>query len=134
MGEILLLDESYNASSASVRAALAVLRGMPGQRRIAVLGDMLELGDFGPSEHAGLAPDVAASADLLYACGPLMRHLFEAVPPGQRGALADDSRSLAPIVAAAVQPGDAVLVKGSLGSRMRVIVAGLEAHLGGEPG
>ncbi len=134
LGKILLLDESYNASSASVRAALAVLRGMPGQRRIAVLGDMLELGEFGPSEHAGLAPDVAASTDLLYACGPLMRHLFEAVPPGQRGALADDSRSLAPIVAAAVQPGDAVLVKGSLGSRMRVIVAGLEAHLGGGPG
>ncbi|GAC1347912.1 MAG: UDP-N-acetylmuramoyl-tripeptide--D-alanyl-D-alanine ligase [Acetobacteraceae bacterium] len=134
LGGILLLDESYNASSASVRAALGVLRAMPGERHVAVLGDMLELGEFGPAEHAGLAPDVAAAADLLYACGPLMRHLFEAVPPAKHGALAADAASLAPIVAAAVRPGDAVLVKGSLGSRMRQIVTGLEANLAGGPG
>ena len=129
LGPVALLDESYNANSASMRAALSVLRGMDGQRRIAVLGDMLELGEHGPAEHAGLAPDVAASADLLYACGTLMRHLYESVPTRQRGALTGDSASLAPIVADAVQPGDAVLVKGSLGSRMRVIVAGLEARV-----
>ncbi len=129
LGSITLLDESYNANTASMRASLAVLRGMPGSRHIAVLGDMLELGAFGPAEHAGLASDVAEAADLLYACGPLMRHLFEAVPASQRGALATDSATLAPIVAEAVQPGDAVLIKGSLGSRMRVIVAGLEARL-----
>ena len=134
LGGITLLDESYNANTASVRAALAILRTMPGERRIAVLGDMLELGEFARSEHESLAADVAASADLLYACGPLMRHLFEAVPDRQQGALAADSRSLAPIVADAVRPGDAVLVKGSLGSRMRLIVAGLEARLtGGHP-
>jgi UDP-N-acetylmuramoyl-tripeptide--D-alanyl-D-alanine ligase len=134
LGGILLLDESYNANAASVRAALSVLREMPGTRRIAVLGDMLELGEFGPAEHRSLAPDVARSADLLYACGKLMRHLFEAVPAHQQGVLAADSASLAPIVAAAVQPGDAVLVKGSLGSRMRLIVAGLEARLSEGPG
>ena len=129
IGAVTLLDESYNANGASMRASLAVLRGMAGTRHIAVLGDMLELGAFGPAEHAGLAADVAAAADLLYACGPLMRHLFEAVPGHQRGALAADSATLAPIVAEAVRPGDAVLIKGSLGSRMRVIVAGLEARL-----
>ncbi len=129
IGAVTLLDESYNANGASMRASLAVLRGMAGTRHIAVLGDMLELGAFGPAEHAGLAADVAAAADLLYACGPLMRHLFEAVPGHQRGALAADSATLAPIVAGAVRPGDAVLIKGSLGSRMRVIVAGLEARL-----
>lgn len=134
LGDILLLDESYNANAASVRAALSLLRGMEGTRRIAVLGDMLELGAFAPAEHAGLAADVAASADLLYACGKLMRHLFEAVPEIQRGALAEDSQSLAPIVAQAVRPGDAVLIKGSLGSRMRLIVAGLEARLAEGPG
>ena len=134
LGDILLLDESYNANPASVRAALDVLRGMPGRRRMAVLGDMLELGSFGPAEHAGLAADVTAAADVLYACGPLMRHLFDAMPPGHRGALAGDSAQLAPIVAAAVRPGDAVLVKGSLGSRMRVIVTGLTAHLAGGTG
>ena len=132
-GDILLLDESYNASSASVRAALGVLAALPG-RRVAVLGDMLELGEFGPAEHAGLAPDVAASADLLYACGPLMRHLYNGVPARQRGAHVRDSVALAPLVAAAVRPGDAVLVKGSLGSRMRLVVTALEGQLSGMPG
>jgi UDP-N-acetylmuramoyl-tripeptide--D-alanyl-D-alanine ligase len=126
-GDILLLDESYNASSASIRAAFGVLAAMPG-RRIAVLGDMLELGEFGPAEHAGLADDVTASADLLYACGPLMQHLYDRVPHRYRGAHTRDSEALAPLVAAAVQPGDAVLVKGSLGSRMRLVVAALEDH------
>ncbi len=126
-GDILLLDESYNASSASVRAALGVLAALPG-RRVAVLGDMLELGEFGPAEHAGLAGDVAASADLLYACGPLMRHLYDSVPGHAHGAHVRDSAALAPLIAAAVRPGDAVLVKGSLGSRMRLIVTALEGY------
>ena len=129
LGDVTLLDESYNANTASIRASLAVLRSMGGTRRIAVLGDMLELGDFGPAEHAGLAPDVSAAADVVYACGPLMRHLFEAIPAAQRGILADDSATLAPIVADAVRPGDTVLIKGSLGTRMRLVVAGLEARL-----
>lgn len=125
-GQVLLLDESYNASSASVRAALDVLRGLPATRRLAVLGDMLELGEFGESEHAGLAPDVARAADLLYACGPLTRSLFDRTPLPLRAHHADSAESLAPIVAAAVRPGDAVLVKGSLGSRMRLVVEALE--------
>ena len=120
-----LLDESYNANGASVRAALSVLRGLPG-RRVAVLGDMLELGDHGPAEHAGLAPAVADSADLLFTCGPLMRGLFDAVPDGLRGAHAADSAVLAPVVAGRVRTGDSVLVKGSLGSRMSAIVRALE--------
>ena len=131
-GDILLLDESYNASSASVRAALGVLRGMPG-RRVAVLGDMLELGAFGPAEHENLADAVARDADVLYACGPLMRHLFDAVPDAKRGAHAPDSAALAPLVADAVRPGDAVLVKGSLGSRMRLVVQRLEGLPQGLP-
>ncbi len=132
VGGIVLLDESYNASSASVRAALGVLRGMPG-RRVAVLGDMLELGAFGPAEHEGLADAVAADADVLYACGPLMRHLFDAMPDAKRGAHAADSGTLAALVAGAVRPGDAVLVKGSLGSRMRLVVQCLEGLPQGLP-
>ena len=128
LGDILLLDESYNASAASVRAALDVLRLTPASRRIAVLGDMLELGDFAPTEHAGLAPAVAGAADLLYACGPLTRSLFDRVPPALRAHHADDAEALAPIVAAAARPGDAILVKGSLGSRMRVVVSALESR------
>lgn len=127
-GGIRLLDESYNASGASVRAALAVLGLTPARRRVAVLGDMLELGEHGPAEHASLAPDVAASADLLFACGPLTRGLFDAAPAAMRAAHEPDSAALAPVVAKAVRPGDAVLVKGSLGSRMRLIVQALEAR------
>ena len=133
---VVLLDESYNASSASVRAALAVLETMvPGEkrgRRVAVLGDMLELGEFGVAEHEGLAGDVARAADLLYACGPLSRRLFVQVPPGLRGAHAGDAEALAPIVAAALRAGDVVLVKGSLGSRMRAVVRALEAQVPAE--
>ncbi|HTW68397.1 MAG TPA: Mur ligase family protein, partial [Acetobacteraceae bacterium] len=126
-GAALLLDESYNANTASVRAALGVLRLQSAARRIAILGDMLELGDAGPEEHASLAPDAASAADLVFACGPLMRHLFEALPAERRGAYAPDSATLAPIAANAVAPGDAILVKGSLGSRMRLIVEALES-------
>jgi len=126
-GKATLLDESYNASAASVRAALAVLKMQKAQRRLAVLGDMRELGDHSAREHAALADAVGDSADMLYACGPWMKFLFDAVPPHCRGAHAEDSVALAPILAGAVREGDAVLVKGSLGSRMRVIVDALEA-------
>jgi UDP-N-acetylmuramoyl-tripeptide--D-alanyl-D-alanine ligase len=128
-GDLLLLDESYNASSAAIRAALGVLRLQPG-RRIAVLGDMLELGAAGPAEHVGLAEDVCSGADLLFTCGPLMRHLYDAVPAAIQGSHAPDAAALAPIVARAVSAGDTVLVKGSLGSRMRLVVQALEARTG----
>lgn len=125
-GTALLLDESYNASGPSVRAALAVLALQPARRRVAVLGDMLELGETGPTEHLSLAPEVARDADRLHACGALMRLLYDAVPAGLRGAWAADSAALAPSVKADLRAGDVVLVKGSLGSRMARIVAALE--------
>jgi UDP-N-acetylmuramoyl-tripeptide--D-alanyl-D-alanine ligase len=77
--------------------------------------------------HEALAPDVAAVADLVYACGPLMRRLFDALPEGRRAEHVADSTALGPVVAAAVRPGDAVLVKGSLGSRMAAVVAALKS-------
>jgi UDP-N-acetylmuramoyl-tripeptide--D-alanyl-D-alanine ligase len=126
-GSILLLDESYNANGASMRAALDVLRLQPARRRIAVLGDMLELGDIAEAEHAGLAEALISSADLLFACGPSMRHLFNAVPAAKRAAHAANSQELAPIVAAAIAAGDAVLVKGSLGSGMKHVVQAIDA-------
>ena len=125
-GSVLLLDESYNGNGASMRAALEVLRLQPARRRIVVLGDMLELGDEGPAEHAALAEAVISSADRLFTCGPLMRNLFDAVPESLHGAHAVDSAALAPIVAAAIAQGDAVLVKGSLGSRMKRVVEAID--------
>jgi len=127
-GTALLLDESYNGNPASMRAALDVLRLQPATRRLAVLGDMLELGDAGPAEHRALAAAVAESADCLFACGPLMQDLFATVPASQRGVHAQDSAALAPILTRSVRPGDAILIKGSLGSRMKLVVNALEAH------
>ncbi|HTI83595.1 MAG TPA: UDP-N-acetylmuramoyl-tripeptide--D-alanyl-D-alanine ligase [Acetobacteraceae bacterium] len=127
-GTALLLDESYNGNPASIRAALAVLRLQPAPRRIAVLGDMLELGDAAREEHRALGADVAAAADQLFACGPLMAELFAAVPESMRTAHAADAASLAPLLARAVSPGDAILVKGSLGSRMKLVINALEQH------
>jgi len=124
-GTAVLIDESYNANTASVRAALSVLALQPGARRIAVLGDMLELGAHGPAEHAALAPD-AAMADVVFTCGKLMAGLHDAVPPSRRGAHAPDAARLAGIVADAVRPGDVILVKGSLGSRMKLVVSALD--------
>lgn len=124
-GAALLLDESYNASGASVQAALAVLALQPG-RRVVVLGDMLELGDYAEYEHRALAEPVAAVADIVFACGPQMRAMFHDLPPHLRGAWSEDALSLAPQVTAALRAGDAVLVKGSLGSRMRGIIAAIE--------
>ena len=127
-GTVLLLDESYNGNPASMRAALEVLRLQPAKRRLAVLGDMLELGEAGPAEHRALAAEVMASADRLFACGPLMHELYSAMPMSKRGAHAQDSAALAPILARSVAPGDAILIKGSLGSRMKLVVNALEAR------
>lgn len=125
-GGIRLLDESYNASALSMRAAFETLRLLPATRRIAVLGDMLELGPFAEAEHAGLAPDAAAAADCIFCCGAAMQSLFVKLPPEKRGAWAPDAASLAPLLNPLLRNGDLVLVKGSLGSRMRDIVAALK--------
>lgn len=129
-GPALVIDESYNANPASVAAALALLGqariGAHG-RRIAVLGDMLELGPAGPSLHRAVAREVAASAvDLVFCCGPLMQNLWKALPAGRRGGYAIDSTALESQIVPAVRAGDAVMVKGSLGSRMAPIVKALQ--------
>ncbi len=137
-GAFTLLDESYNANPASMRAAFTVLAGTrpgPGGRRIAVLGDMRELGEFGPRLHAALAdPLLAAEVDIVFCCGPLMAHLHASLPALLRGAHVATSDELAPIVADAVRAGDVVTVKGSLGTRMAPIVKRLSAGpWGGAP-
>jgi len=125
-----LIDESYNANPASMRAALALLgQAVPGTRgrRIAILGDMLELGADGEKLHRELAEAVIANkVDMVLCSGPLMRHLWEALPSERRGGYAETSSALESAVVDAVQPGDAVMVKGSLGSRMGPLVKALE--------
>ena len=127
-----LIDESYNASPAAVRAAIATLAETaplaPGGRRLAVLGDMLELGAAAERWHAELAGDLeAAGIDLVFTAGPLMAHLHRALDPARRGLHAPESDDLTDILREELRAGDVVLVKGSLGSRMGPIVRGLAA-------
>jgi UDP-N-acetylmuramoyl-tripeptide--D-alanyl-D-alanine ligase len=131
-GPFLLIDDSYNANPASMRAALAVLAAAPvgeGGRRIAALGDMLELGRFSAKLHAGLAGAVvAAGVDKLYLAGDEMAALAGALPESLPVKRFADAVSLADALKAEVGPGDAVVVKSSLGLGLgRVVTALLEA-------
>jgi UDP-N-acetylmuramoyl-tripeptide--D-alanyl-D-alanine ligase len=134
-GEAILIDESYNANPASMAAAINVLGaaaiGSQG-RRIAILGDMLELGPAGPDLHRGLAEAVRANRiDLVYCCGPLMRNLWDALSAGKRGGYAENSAGLEAQAVSAIRAGDAIMVKGSLGSKMKTIVNALEKRFPG---
>jgi UDP-N-acetylmuramoyl-tripeptide--D-alanyl-D-alanine ligase len=126
-GAFTLIDESYNANPTSMRAALDLLEAAapgPGGRRIAILGDMLELGPRSGELHAGLAPDlIGAKADLLFTAGPMMARLFYAAPETIRGAHRLTAGELEEAALAAIRPGDVVMVKGSNGSRMAQIVS-----------
>ncbi|WP_425990279.1 UDP-N-acetylmuramoylalanyl-D-glutamyl-2,6-diaminopimelate--D-alanyl-D-alanine ligase [Afipia sp. DC4300-2b1] len=129
-GTATLIDESYNANPASMQAAINVLGQAsvgPRGRRIAVLGDMLELGVTGPDLHRGLSEAIKANnIDAVFCCGPLMLNLWEALPSAKKGGYADHSAALEQQVVAAVGAGDAIMVKGSLGSRMKLIVTALQ--------
>jgi UDP-N-acetylmuramoyl-tripeptide--D-alanyl-D-alanine ligase len=131
-GAFTVIDESYNANPASMRAALALLgaaRPGEGGRRIAALGDMLELGPGGPEAHVALADELVRNkVDLLFCAGPLMCGLFDASPQAMRGCAAERSADIKESVLAAVRAGDVVMVKGSNGSAMGPIVAALRAH------
>ena len=130
-GTFTVIDESYNASPASMRAAIAVLGAVPidaGGRCMAVLGDMLELGADSANLHAGLAPDLrAAGVDMLFACGPDMAGLCAAAPSGMDVLHTDTSDGLTGPLMETIRAGDVVMVKGSLGSRMAPVVEALLA-------
>jgi UDP-N-acetylmuramoyl-tripeptide--D-alanyl-D-alanine ligase len=135
-GEATLIDESYNANPASMAAALNVLGQAvvgPQGRRIAVLGDMLELGPTSPALHRGLNEAIKANhIDLVYCCGPLMRNLWDALSTGKRGGYADSSAALEAQAVAVIREGDAIMIKGSLGSKMKTIVNALETRFPGK--
>lgn len=131
-GKIALIDESYNANPASMRAALAVLGAASPPcttgRRIAFLGDMLELGARARDLHAGLADAEGLDrVDLVHCCGPLMKALHRALPRDKRGVWTEDSAGLAERAGALAAAGDACMVKGSLGSRMGLCTAAIRA-------
>jgi UDP-N-acetylmuramoyl-tripeptide--D-alanyl-D-alanine ligase len=132
-GAFTLIDESYNASPVSVAAALAALGARKAGRRIAVLTDMLELGPDSPLRHAELAKAIeAVGIDLVFCAGPLMRSLWDALPASRQGRWAPAAADLAPCLARAVAPGDAVMVKGSRDSKAALLVEALVALDTGE--
>jgi UDP-N-acetylmuramoyl-tripeptide--D-alanyl-D-alanine ligase len=128
-GPITVIDDSYNANPASMRAAIATLAAAPveqGARRIAVLGEMRELGAQSEVLHAGLAqPLVDARIDLVFTSGAAMAALDAALPRERRGGHFADARATAAAVAAALRAGDVVMVKGSNASGMKAVVDAL---------
>jgi UDP-N-acetylmuramoyl-tripeptide--D-alanyl-D-alanine ligase len=129
-GQALLIDESYNANPASMRSALqamATVSRTDFPRRIAVLGDMLELGPDAAALHAGLDQAIeSANVDLVFTSGPNMAHLHGRIPAAKQGSWADNSAAIRDAVLASIRPGDVVMIKGSNGSRMMVLVEALK--------
>jgi UDP-N-acetylmuramoyl-tripeptide--D-alanyl-D-alanine ligase len=125
-GSLTVIDESYNASPAAMRAALAVLAATEpadGGRRVAVLGDMLELGDASESLHRELAESVvAAEVDRVFLVGDVMAALHEVLPAGKQGGLWRSPEEAMPALLRFLEPGDVVTIKGSRGVRLSRIV------------
>jgi UDP-N-acetylmuramoyl-tripeptide--D-alanyl-D-alanine ligase len=126
-GDFTLIDESYNANPISMASAIATLGARAtGGRKIVAFTDMLELGDGAFGFHAALAEPLAeAKVDLVFCSGPLMKSLWDALPPTRRGGYAETAADLAPLVARAAEPGDVVMVKGSNGSKAGLIAQAL---------
>jgi UDP-N-acetylmuramoyl-tripeptide--D-alanyl-D-alanine ligase len=129
---VALIDESYNANPASMHAAIALLgHAIPvgGGRRLAVLGDMRELGENAAALHAGLAEALTDSGvDTVFLAGPLMAALRDALPPGRLGGYAETADELESLLVDAIAPGDVIMVKGSNASRMGLLVEALTAR------
>jgi UDP-N-acetylmuramoyl-tripeptide--D-alanyl-D-alanine ligase len=135
LGEgVILLDDCYNSSPVALEAALVALGLIPGLRRIAVVGDMLELGASGPRLHREAGRAFAGRVDVLAGIGPLARELVEgAREAGHAGSALvhfDDAARAAAAVASLVTPGDAVLVKASRALRLEQVVDALVARFG----
>ena len=132
-GDVRIVDDSYNASPGSVTAALDLLAGLPG-RRIAVLGEMLELGSESESGHLAVGAAAAATVDVLLVVGPAA----EGIADGARAAGLDGSRILRvtdrdaalEALRSRLRPGDVILVKASRGVALDVLVEQLAAELG----
>ena len=133
---IRLIDDAYNSNPTSLSAGLATLARLTGGRRVAILGDMLELGPDELAMHRAMADDPAmASVDLVHLAGPRMRALYDALPPERRGIHAETAAELAAAVGDLVAIGDIVLVKGSKGSRVSTVVDALrQTRHGRSPG
>lgn len=117
-----VIADCYNAGPESMAAALSILARRTGGRRIAVLGDMLELGDHAPGAHERVGKLAAESAELVLCYGPLSRFTAEAA--GDKGRHFDSHEALIAALKAEARPGDALLFKGSHGMHMEKVLEG----------
>ncbi|WP_368188353.1 UDP-N-acetylmuramoyl-tripeptide--D-alanyl-D-alanine ligase [Aestuariibius sp. HNIBRBA575] len=128
-GDIDLIDDAFNANPTSLTASLGILAALapkPGGRRVAVLGDMLELGPHEAAMHRDIANDPSMAAiDVVHCAGLRMKHLFDALPADKRGQWGETADVLAQSAANLVQPRDIVLIKGSKGSYVSRVVDAL---------
>ena len=129
-GVLTLIDESYNANPASMKAAIETLGTTPpgpNGRRVAIIGDMRELGQRSADFHREVAEQLVANKiDLTFACGPEMAAMVEQLPAQKLGTYTSDSASLVSPVRESVRPGDVVVIKGSLATGMKTIVEALQ--------
>ena len=129
-GTFTLIDDAYNANPESMQAAIRVLGSLtPANdgRRIAVIGDMLELGEESENIHKNLADDLIENKiDRVYAVGPGCGALFDILPEQMRGIKKPVSDELAGVICSEIAANDIVLVKGSFGSKMAKIVEALK--------
>lgn len=131
---ITLLDDSYNSNPAAVDAAITALTMAAQGRRVAFLGDMLELGPTGPDLHREMGAKLVGRADVVVGVGALGRLFAEGAREAGLAApdtpVFPDSSAAAEAAATLVRAGDAVLVKGSRGARMETIVEALVGRFG----
>ena len=125
--KITLIDDSYNANPKSVSASLDTLGAYRTERRIAVLGDMLELGEFTREAHIGLQADIERNQiDKVYAVGLEMKNLYDVLPVEKQGFWTQTATEMIPVLMKELQTGDVVLVKASNGMGMKKIVSALK--------
>jgi UDP-N-acetylmuramoyl-tripeptide--D-alanyl-D-alanine ligase len=133
-GEVVLLDDCYNSSPEALEAAVVALGLAPGRRRVAVLGEMLELGSTGPMLHHAAGLSLAGRVDVVVGVGALARKIVEGAREAGVPGASLHHFPVAPDAAAAVgdvlRPGDAVLVKGSRGVRLEAVVDAIVARFG----
>ena len=124
-GEYTIINDCYNAGPESMAAALNVLGNRPG-RHIAVIGDMLELGDCAPAEHYKVGRIAAEKADMVFAYGPNAKRVIDGTitggMPATRGRAYTDRQELTRALKNAAKPGDVILFKGSHGMHLELIL------------
>lgn len=121
--DIMVIDETYNAAPAAMQAAIAAFHHVPAKRKIAILGEMRELGPESPAHHLALRdPLLAGDIEAIFACGPAMEPLYASLPTSKQAGYGPTAEDLIPAILGYLQPGDCLLIKGANGMRMNCIL------------